>query len=113
MGTVLSLHRVEQSEVAPAVHVNLSPVELHDPHFLSGVASILDRTRLDPGRLVLEITEGVVLRDPEKSIAILHRGSVAIQSEVGRGTRVRLTLPGVRDTPISLFAPPTSKNPNT
>jgi EAL domain-containing protein (putative c-di-GMP-specific phosphodiesterase class I) len=58
---------------APAVHVNLSPVELRDPHFLSGVAGALDRTGLRPERLVLEITEGVVLRDPEKSIAILHQ----------------------------------------
>jgi diguanylate cyclase (GGDEF)-like protein len=57
---------------APAVHVNLSPVELRDPHFLSGVAGALDRSGLRPDRLVLEITEGVVLRDPEKSIAILH-----------------------------------------
>ena len=57
---------------APAVHVNLSPVELRDPHFLTGVAGALDRSGLRPDRLVLEITEGVVLRDPEKSIAILH-----------------------------------------
>ncbi|HEY1565473.1 MAG TPA: GGDEF domain-containing protein [Solirubrobacteraceae bacterium] len=57
---------------APAIHVNLSPVELRDPHFLAGVAGVLDRTGLRPDRLVLEITEGVVLRDPEKSIAILN-----------------------------------------
>jgi diguanylate cyclase (GGDEF)-like protein len=57
---------------APAVHVNLSPVELRDPNFLAGVAGALDRSGLRPDRLVLEITEGVVLRDPEKSIAILH-----------------------------------------
>jgi diguanylate cyclase (GGDEF)-like protein len=57
---------------APAIHVNVSPVELRDPHFLTGVAGVLDRTGLRPDRLVLEITEGVVLRDPEKSIAILN-----------------------------------------
>jgi diguanylate cyclase (GGDEF)-like protein len=56
---------------APAVHVNLSPVELRDPHFLEGVAGALDQSGLRADRLVLEITEGVVLRDPEKSIAIL------------------------------------------
>ena len=61
-----------QGTAAPAVHVNVSPVELRDPHFLTGVAGALDRTGLRPDRLVLEITEGVVLRDPEKSIAILH-----------------------------------------
>jgi diguanylate cyclase (GGDEF)-like protein len=56
---------------APMVHVNLSPVELRDPHFMSGVSAALERSGLSPERLVLEITEGVVLRDPEKSIAIL------------------------------------------
>jgi diguanylate cyclase (GGDEF)-like protein len=61
-----------QGGSTPAVHVNLSPVELHDPHFLTGVAGALDRSGLRPDRLVLEITEGVVLRDPDKSIAILH-----------------------------------------
>ena len=56
----------------PMVHVNLSPVELRDAHFLSGVSAALERSGLDPERLVLEITEGVVLREPEKSIAILN-----------------------------------------
>jgi diguanylate cyclase (GGDEF)-like protein len=57
---------------APAVHVNVSPVELREPKFLSGVAAALDRSGLDADRLVLEITEGVMLHDPESSIAILH-----------------------------------------
>jgi diguanylate cyclase (GGDEF)-like protein len=56
-----------------SVHVNLSPVELRDRHFLSGVVSALEQSGLSPERLVLEITEGVVLRDPEKSIATLRR----------------------------------------
>jgi diguanylate cyclase (GGDEF)-like protein len=57
---------------APAVHVNLSPVELRDPRFVAGVAEALNDSGLPPQRLVLEITEGVVLRDPEKSIATLR-----------------------------------------
>jgi EAL domain-containing protein (putative c-di-GMP-specific phosphodiesterase class I) len=54
------------------VHVNLSPVELRAPQFVAGVASALETSGLNPERLVLEITEGVVLRDSEKSIAILN-----------------------------------------
>jgi diguanylate cyclase (GGDEF)-like protein len=57
---------------APKVHVNLSPVELRDPHFLSGVASALETSGLSPERLVLEITEGVVLSEPDKSISVLN-----------------------------------------
>jgi diguanylate cyclase (GGDEF)-like protein len=57
---------------AAAIHVNVSPVELREPTFVSGVAAALGDSGLDPGRLVLEITEGVMLRDPDSSIATLH-----------------------------------------
>jgi diguanylate cyclase (GGDEF)-like protein len=60
-------------ERAAAVHVNLSPVELCDAGFLDGVHAALDRSGLEPDRLVLEITEGVVLRDPAGCIEILQR----------------------------------------
>jgi EAL domain-containing protein (putative c-di-GMP-specific phosphodiesterase class I) len=52
--------------------VNVSPVELHQPQFVANVAAALEQSGLDPRRLVLEITEGVMLREPESSIAILH-----------------------------------------
>ena len=55
-----------------AVHVNLSPVELGDPGFLDGVHTALDHSGLAPQRLVLEITEGVVLSDPAGCIEILQ-----------------------------------------
>jgi EAL domain-containing protein (putative c-di-GMP-specific phosphodiesterase class I) len=52
--------------------VNVSPVELHEGHFVSGIAAALEDSGLEPHRLVLEITEGVMLRDPESSIDTLH-----------------------------------------
>jgi diguanylate cyclase (GGDEF)-like protein len=55
-----------------AIQVNVSPVELHQPQFVANVAAALEQSGLDPRRLVLEITEGVMLREPESSIAILH-----------------------------------------
>jgi diguanylate cyclase (GGDEF)-like protein len=57
---------------SPAVHVNLSPVELRDHSFLPGVAAALERSGLGPEKLVLEVTENVVLQDPDKSIATLQ-----------------------------------------
>jgi len=50
----------------------VSPVELRQRRFVDGVAAALDGSGLEPGRLVLEITEGVTLRDPDHSIATLH-----------------------------------------
>ena len=58
---------------APAVHVNASPVELRHPGFVAGVHNALELSGLAPERLVLEITEGVMLRDPERMIAILEQ----------------------------------------
>jgi diguanylate cyclase (GGDEF)-like protein len=58
---------------APAVHVNISPIELHDDGFLAGVHSALEQSRLDPHRLVLEITESVLLTDPARCVAILQQ----------------------------------------
>jgi diguanylate cyclase (GGDEF)-like protein len=59
--------------VSPAVHVNISPIELHDDGFLPGVHSALAQSGLDPHRLVLEITESVLLTDPARCVAILQQ----------------------------------------
>jgi diguanylate cyclase (GGDEF)-like protein len=58
---------------APAVHVNISPIELRDDGFLPGVHSALEQSGLDPHRLVLEITESVLLTDPARCVAILQQ----------------------------------------
>ena len=58
--------------VPGAIHVNVSPVELRERHFVGGIAAALDESGLEPDRLVLEITEGVMLSDPDRSVATLH-----------------------------------------
>ncbi|MHB1444428.1 MAG: putative bifunctional diguanylate cyclase/phosphodiesterase [Acidimicrobiales bacterium] len=45
------------------VSVNLSGRQFHDPSLVSRVRSVLSRTGLDPGRLVLEITETIAMED--------------------------------------------------
>ena len=61
-----------QCTTPPAVHVNVSPVELRDDGFLCGVAAALEQSSLSPGQLRLEITESVVLQDTEQTIATLR-----------------------------------------
>jgi diguanylate cyclase (GGDEF)-like protein len=56
----------------PAIHVNVSPVELHEPSFVTGVAAALEHSGLSPERLVLEITESVMVTEPERSLATLE-----------------------------------------
>ncbi len=50
-----------------SVSVNLSPRTLLDPDFPAFVEEQLDRAGLQPHRLVLEITETMIMADPERS----------------------------------------------
>ena len=59
--------------LTPAVALNISPIELRDDGFLPGVHSALEQSGLDPHRLVLEITESVLLTDPARCVAILQQ----------------------------------------
>ncbi len=55
------------------IAVNLSPVQFERSDIVSIVASALRETRLPPGRLELEITEGVVMRDMGDALATMRR----------------------------------------
>lgn len=46
------------------VTVNLSPVQVRDRRFLEVLRDVLAETKIDPSRVVLEITEGVLIDDP-------------------------------------------------
>lgn len=47
------------------VAVNVSSTSFHDPNFPVYVQEVLRETDVDPGRLVLEVTESAAVRDPE------------------------------------------------
>ena len=52
---------------SPAVTVNVSPRQLLDDRLPAGVAKIVERTGIDPARVVLEITEGALMQDPSSA----------------------------------------------
>ncbi len=60
------------AEPAPLVSVNLSRRQFYAPGLLEEVSSVLDRTQLDPRTLALEISERVVMQDPDRSLVILQ-----------------------------------------
>jgi diguanylate cyclase (GGDEF)-like protein len=47
------------------VAVNLSPVQVRDRRFVDRVAALIAEHRIAPSRLVLEVTEGVLIDNPE------------------------------------------------
>jgi diguanylate cyclase (GGDEF)-like protein len=63
------------------ISVNISPVQLRNPHFARRVLDIVQETGLDPRRLQLEITETALLENIELSqpiVAALRREGVRI-----------------------------------
>ncbi|MGE0061229.1 MAG: putative bifunctional diguanylate cyclase/phosphodiesterase [Xanthobacteraceae bacterium] len=50
------------------VGVNLSPVQVKGPQIVELVRDLLEETRLEPSRLMLEITEGVLVENPDEMI---------------------------------------------
>ena len=61
--------------------VNVSPRQLHSPNFLDVVREALKKTKLGPRHLELEVTESVLMENPEAA-------SEAIESLRGLGVRI-------------------------
>ncbi len=55
------------------VAVNLSPVQFRNGDLVQTVFSCLAKSRLQPQRLELEITEQVLLQDSDSTLSVLHR----------------------------------------
>jgi EAL domain-containing protein (putative c-di-GMP-specific phosphodiesterase class I) len=58
---------------APSVSVNVSARQLHDAAFLSDVRRALEDSRLDPARLILEITESTMVSDLDAVLELMLR----------------------------------------
>jgi diguanylate cyclase (GGDEF)-like protein/PAS domain S-box-containing protein len=54
------------------VAVNFSPVQIQSRHLVAQIASALREAGLDPRRLEVEITENVLIKDKETTLATLH-----------------------------------------
>ncbi len=50
-----------------ALSVNVSPIQLCNPDFAAQVIAVLKEFDFDPGRLTLEITEGVLMMNPDQA----------------------------------------------
>jgi diguanylate cyclase len=55
------------------VAINLGPADLLDLGLPSDVAAILDRAGLSPDRLQLEVSEDIIMTDPDRTIDVLER----------------------------------------
>ncbi|MGH9173700.1 MAG: putative bifunctional diguanylate cyclase/phosphodiesterase, partial [Vicinamibacterales bacterium] len=73
----------------PTIAVNLSPRSLHDAAFPTRIREMLAAHRVDPSKLALEITENLIMSDPERStrcLSALHEmGIRLIVDDFGTG----------------------------
>jgi diguanylate cyclase (GGDEF)-like protein len=52
---------------ALSIAVNLSPLQIRDRQLVDLVASVMKETAIDPSRVVLELTEGVLIDNPQEA----------------------------------------------
>ena len=55
----------------PAVAVNISTRNLNSPGFEDNLFELLEKYRIEPGRLELEVTESALMQDPRNAIRLL------------------------------------------
>lgn len=86
------------------VTVNLAPTELADSLLVHDVAAILEDTGFDPSRLILEITESGVMRNPEQArrsmLALRELGVRLALDDFGTG---HSSLAHLREFPLDLL----------
>lgn len=64
----------EDSQMAHLVlAINVSAVQFRQPHYGESVLATLTRTRANPKRLKIELTESVLVSDINETIAVMHR----------------------------------------
>ena len=79
----LACREIQEAGSPLVIHVNIGAARLGNRDFEQQVMRTLDRNAVDPGRLVLEITETVPIVD-------LKQGAAAIERLSARGVRVAL-----------------------
>jgi diguanylate cyclase (GGDEF)-like protein len=84
------------------IAVNLSPRSLHDGSFPGRVRELLQSKVVDPSCLALEITENVIMADPERSVRYLNElhdmGIKLVMDDFGTGYS---SLSYLRRLPVS------------
>jgi EAL domain-containing protein (putative c-di-GMP-specific phosphodiesterase class I)/ActR/RegA family two-component response regulator len=55
------------------INVNVSGSQLYSPDFIENLATLLINYKLAPERLEIEISESIILQNPNNAIAIMHK----------------------------------------
>ena len=65
--------RVSERHAELQVQVNLSAIELEQPDLIEAITGVIERTGIAPGRLVLEVTETLLVKDAVRGVETLQQ----------------------------------------
>jgi diguanylate cyclase (GGDEF)-like protein len=89
---------------AVSVSVNVSARQLQQSNFVATVCSVLDETGLDARRLILEVTEADIIRDPEPIVLCLNAlREIGVRIAIDDFGTGHSSLSRLRDFPVDVL----------
>jgi EAL domain-containing protein (putative c-di-GMP-specific phosphodiesterase class I) len=93
---------VSQSELGDvAVGINLSMIDLHDRRLPERIETYLRQYQLRPAQIVIEITEGQIMQEPDKVIDVLaHLGVMGLSLSIDDFGTGQASLTYLKELPV-------------
>ncbi len=83
------------------VGINLSMIDLHDRQLPERIERFLKRYRVRPGQIVIEITEGQIMQDPDEVIEVLaHLGVMGLSLSIDDFGTGQASLTYLKELPV-------------
>ncbi|MCP4387975.1 MAG: bifunctional diguanylate cyclase/phosphodiesterase, partial [Gammaproteobacteria bacterium] len=84
-----------------AVGINLSMIDLHDRRLPERIETYLQRYRIKPSQIVIEITEGQIMQDPERVNEVLaHLGVMGLSLSIDDFGTGQASLTYLKELPV-------------
>jgi diguanylate cyclase (GGDEF)-like protein len=93
---------VSQSELGDVVvGINLSMIDLHDRRLPERIESYLHQYQVRPDQIVIEITEGQIMQEPEKVVEVLaHLGVMGLSLSIDDFGTGQASLTYLKELPV-------------
>ncbi len=93
---------ISQSDIDDlAVGINLSMIDLHDHRLPERIKNYLQQYKVRPAQVVIEITEGQIMQDPEEVIEVLaHLGVMGLSLSIDDFGTGQASLTYLKELPV-------------
>lgn len=84
-----------------SVGINLSMIDLHDRHLPERIETHLQRYQVKPSQILIEITEGQIMQDPDEVIEVLaHLGVMGLSLSIDDFGTGQASLTYLKELPV-------------